>query len=104
MDQEKYQVLRVSMKTMANTIIHSYTFRAHILESVDHAKCIGGTVSGNLKWDRHITNCVKKANSTRVVLKRNMSIPSKSIKFAVYTDLFRSHLEYCSTVGVYKIR
>ena len=86
------------MKTKANTISHSYTLHGHTLEVVDHAKYLGVTLSGNLKWDRHITNCTNKANSTLAMLKRNVRVPSKNVKSAAYKALVRPHLEYCSTV------
>ena len=40
----------------------------------------------------------KKANSTLAVLKRNVRVPSKTIKSAAYQSLVRPHLEYCSSV------
>ena len=95
---EKCQVLRVSKKTRANTISHTYTLHGHSLEVVDHAKYLGVTISGNLRWDRHITNITKKANSSLAVLKRNVRVPSKVVKAAAYKALVRPHLEYCSTV------
>ena len=45
-----------------------------------------------------MTNITAKANSTLAVLKRNVRVPSKSIKAAAYKSLVRPHLEYCSTV------
>ena len=56
------------------------------------------TISGNLKWDKHITNICKKANSTLAVLRRNVRVPSKSIKSTAYSALIRPHVEYCSSV------
>ena len=95
---EKCQVLRVSKKSRSNTLNHSYTLHGHTLEVVDHAKYLGVTISGNLKWDRHISNITKKANSSLAVLKRNVRVPSKVVKSAAYKALVRPHLEYCSTV------
>ena len=95
---EKCQVLRVSKKTKANTISHSYTLHGHTLEVVDNVKYLGVTLSGDLKWNKHVSNIVKKANSTLAMLKRNVRIPSKTVKSAAYTALVRPHLEYCSSV------
>ena len=95
---EKCQVLRVSKKTRAKTICQDYTLHGHTLEVVDHAKYLGVTIAGNLRWDKHITNCVNKANSTLAVLKRNVRVPSKSVKSAAYKALVRPHLEYCCSV------
>ena len=49
-------------------------------------------------WNKHITGIVKKANSTLAVLKRNIQVPSQTIKSAAYKALIRPHLEYCSPV------
>ena len=94
---EKCQVLRVSKKR--NPIYSgSYSLHGHMLEIVDHAKYLGVTVQGDLRWDRHISNMVKKANSTHAVLKRNVRVSSKATKSAAYKSLVRPHLEYCATV------
>ena len=95
---EKCQVLRVSKKTSANTIDHPYTLHGHTLEVVSDAKYLGVTIAGDLRWNKHVTNSVKKANSTLAVLKRNVKVPSQSVKSAAYKALVRPHLEYCSTV------
>ena len=95
---EKCQVLRVSKKHKENNIQASYTLHGHTLEVVDDVKYLGVTISGDLKWNKHITGIVKKANSTLAVLKRNIQVPSQTIKSAAYKALIRPHLEYCSPV------
>ena len=95
---KKCQVLRVTKKRKVNVVEASYTLRGHTLEVVDHAKYLGVTISGDLKWNRHITNIVNKANSTLAVLKRNVKVPSKEVKAAAYKALVRPHLEYASSV------
>ena len=94
---EKCQVLRVSKK-LKPVYSGSYSLHGHTLEVVDHAKYLGVTIQGNLKWDTHITNITSKANSTLAMLKRNVRVPSKSIKDDAYKALVRPHVEYCSTV------
>lgn len=93
----KCQVLRVCKKKKPPIDI-PYTLHGHTLEVVDHVKYLGVTIQGDLKWDKHITNVSNKANSSLAVLKRNVRIPSKSIKAAAYKALVRPHVEYCSTV------
>ena len=95
---EKCQVLRVTKKTKANVVYASYTLHGHTLEVVDNVKYLGVTISGNLSWEKHVTNITNKANSVLAVLKRNVRVPSKSVKSAAYTALVRPHLEYCSPV------
>ena len=94
---DKCQVLRVCKKRHFPTNF-TYTLHGHSLEVVDNVKYLGVTISGNLKWDTHITNITNKANSTLAVLKRNVRVPSKTIKAAAYKALVRPHVEYCSTV------
>ena len=95
---DKCQVLRVSKKRHNVCHNHTYTLHGHALEIVDNVKYLGVTISGNLKWDKHTTNIINKANSTLGILRRNVRIPSKSIKSAGYKALVRPHVEYCSTV------
>ena len=94
---DKCQVLRVSKKHKP-TYCGSYTLHGQLLEIVDQAKYLGVTIQGDLRWDTHVTNITKKANSTLAVLKRNVRVPSKCIKAAAYKALVRPHVEYCSTV------
>ena len=94
---EKCQVLRVSKKHKPS-YCGSYTLHGQLLEIVDHAKYLGVTIQGDLRWDTHVTNITNKANSTLAVLKRNVRVPSKCIKAAAYKALVRPHVEYCSTV------
>ena len=52
----------------------------------------------DLRWNTHINNVTNKANPTLAVLKRNVRVPSKTIKAAAYKALVRPHVEYCSAV------
>ena len=94
----KCQVLRVTTKRKVNVVEASYSLRGHTLEVVDNARYLGVTVSGDLKWNRHITKVVNKANSTLACLKRNVKVPCKEVKAAAYTALVRPHLEYAASV------
>jgi hypothetical protein len=40
----------------------------HILESVQHAKYIGVTISTDLKWNTHIQTAAKANNGNRFVI------------------------------------
>ena len=94
----KCQVLRVTTKRKVNVVEASYSLRGHTLEVVDNAKYLGVTVSGDLKWNRHITKIVNKANSTLACLKRNVKVPCKEVKAAAYKALVHPHLEYAASV------
>ena len=73
---DKCQVLRVSKKTKLNTAHHNYTLHGHTLEVVNDAKYLGITVSSDLRWNHHVANITRKANSTLAVLKRNIRVSS----------------------------
>ena len=47
---------------------------------------------------QHINNITNKANSILGLLRRNLRIPSQTIKTHAYQSLVRPHLEYASTV------
>ena len=76
----------------------NYTLHNHTLEHVTTAKYLGVTISSNLKWDVHINNICKKANSTLGFLRRNLNISSTSIKEQAYKSLVRPSLEYACSV------
>ena len=46
----------------------------------------------------HFNNITNKANSILGLLRRNLRIPSQTIKTHAYQSLVRPHLEYASTV------
>ena len=48
--------------------------------------------------NQHINNITNKANSILGLLRRNLRIPSQTIKTHAYQSLVRPHLEYASTV------
>ena len=95
---DKCQVLRVSRKRKENVIAASYTLHGHILKVVDHVKYLGVTISGDLKWNRHIGTAINKANATLGMLKRNVKVGCRATKAAAYKALVRPHLEYSSCV------
>ena len=72
------------------------------LEIVTHVKILGLTISGDLKWNQHVQNVVKKANKRIyfiVQLKRAKLPPSEILLF--YCSCVRPILEYGSQVFHY---
>ena len=93
---DKCEVLRINKKHKENTINASYNLRGHTLKVVSEAKYLGVTISGDLRWNTHITKITNKANSTLGALRRNVRVSSKKIKETAYKTLVRPQLEYCS--------
>ena len=62
------------------------------------AKYLGVTIKQDLKWETHINNISKKANSTLGFLRRNLKVTSCSIKEKAYKSLVRPQVEYASPV------
>jgi hypothetical protein len=50
----------------------SYNIHGHTLEVVDSAKYLGLSIHKSLKWNDHINQVTKKANSTLAFLWRNL--------------------------------
>ncbi|XP_071145327.1 uncharacterized protein [Mytilus edulis] len=88
----------ISVTRNKKPITFNYTLHNHSLEHVTTAKYLGVTISSNLKWDVHINNICKKANSTLGFLRRNLNISSTSIKEQAYKSLVRPSLEYACSV------
>lgn len=68
-----------------------FTYRLHgqALESVDHSKYLGVTVSNNLSWDKHIQNVAAKGNRSLGFVKRNLKDCTPKVKAAAYCTLVR---------------
>lgn len=94
---EKCETLRVTNKTK-NIIKSSYSIRGTELRNVTDAKYLGVTINNKLKWNGHINNICKKANSTRGFLQRNLRRCSTKVKEQAYHTYVRPTLEYASTV------
>ena len=79
-------------------LVHLYTLHNQNLSETDSAKYLGLTITSDLQWNQHINNITNKANSILGLLRRNLRIPSQTIKTHAYQSLVRPHLEYASTV------
>jgi len=69
-----------------------------VLESVDHSKYLGVSVSNNLSWDKHIQSVAAKGNRTLGFVKRNLKDCTPQLKAASYCTFVRQGLEYAATV------
>ena len=72
-------------------------FYNHILQ-VKQNPYLGILLSEDIKWESHLINTTKKANSTLAFLKRNLRYCPEACRRTAYIALVRSVLEYRSTV------
>ena len=93
---DKCFILRVGRPK--HKLVHLYTLHNQNLSETDSAKYLGLTITSDLQWNQHINNITNKANSILGLLRRNLRIPSQTIKTHAYQSLVRPHLEYASTV------
>ena len=75
-----------------------YQLDGEILQEVNSSPYLGITISNDLQWKTHITNIVKKANSTLGFLRRNLKYCPEECKRLSYIALVRSTLEYGAIV------
>ena len=62
-------------------------------------KILGVTISSDLKWNDHISECIKKANKrlSFIVLLKRANVPLSDI-VNFYCTMIRPVLEYCAPV------
>ena len=68
------------------------------LKSVNEEKDLGIIVSDDLKWEKHCSAAVSKANRIFGMIKQNFNDRSKEVIILLYKSLVRSHLEYCCQI------
>ena len=75
-----------------------YRLHGQELQSVEHSKYLGVTLSNDLSWNKHIQDVAAKGNRTLGFVKRNLKECTPKVKAASYGSLVRPVLEYASTV------
>lgn len=93
---QKCQILHFTNKR--KIIDMPYTIHGHILEVVETAKYLGIHLHRNLKWNHHIGETTKKANSTIAFLRRNLYQCPPETKALCYKTLVRPVMEYGSSI------
>lgn len=82
-----------------NKIHHTYTMYGIGLEQVSSYTDLGITVCSNLKWDKHINNCVSRANQRIGFIKRCVGHGcSLDVKKKCYISMVRPLLEFNSII------
>ena len=90
---KKCQVTNITSKR--NIISHKYNIHGHTLEVVDSAKYLGLNIHKSLKWNDHINQVTKKANSTLAFLRRNLHHCPRPTK-SVLSDTDTTNNRVCS--------
>ena len=83
----KCQVISITNKV--KPIIGKYQIHDHILEQVNCVKYLGIYIDSKLALNTHVDAIVKKANSTRAFLARNIPRCSRQVKQMAYTIYIR---------------
>ena len=77
---------------------YRYELLGPSLEKVSEAKDIGVTIDGQINFDKHISDNVKKANSMLALLRRILQHLDEKYFIPLYKTLVRTHLDYVSSV------
>ena len=81
-----------------NVIHYNYQIYNTTLEVVNSVKYLGIEITGDLRWNKHITNTRNKATGALHFLQRNLRISSTKVKTTAYQSLVRPRLEYAASV------
>jgi hypothetical protein len=65
---------------------------------VNEIKYLGITITSDLRWNKHVSNIVNKANKVLGLLRRNIYFCNKDAKQAAYFGLVRPLLEYACSI------
>ena len=88
----------ISITNKIKPIIGRYQVHDHILEQVNCAKYLGIYIDSKLAFNTHVDAIVKKANSTRAFLARNIPRCCRKVKQVAYTTYIRPTVKYASPV------
>ena len=92
----KCQVISIANKV--KPIVDKYQIHDHILEQVNCAKYLGIYIDSKLAFNTHVDAIVKKANSTRAFLARNILRCCRKVRQMAYATYVRPTVEYASPV------
>ncbi|KAK3098631.1 hypothetical protein FSP39_021388 [Pinctada imbricata] len=90
---KKCYIMSINQKTSK-----LYQLNNHILQEVQNNPYLGLEISNDLKWNLHINNISKKANTTLGFLRRNLRNVPEHCRKTAYISLVRSIMEYGATI------
>ena len=91
---DKCKVIHFGHKNIRNV----YSLGNDQIKPVSETKDLGVTVSEDLKWAKHISLCVKKANRMIGLIKNTFTYMDKDMFIVLYKTLVRPLIEYCPQV------
>ena len=94
----RFNANKCSMLSIRNKSTHFYSLNNTILKHVSDIRYLGIHFSSDLKWNLHVSNTTKRANSTLGFLRRNLRNCPPSCRRTAYMALVRSALEYGAVV------
>ena len=86
----KFQPVKCNMMQLTNKhnkIQALYTLEGTVLENVENIRYLGVTITGDLKWNLHISNVRTKANRTLGFLRQKLFSCPQDVKEAAYKSL-----------------
>ena len=93
----KCNIMQITRKRIKK-INASYSLEGTVFENVEKIKCLGVTITNDLKWNTHVNNICTKANRTLGFLRRNSAACPLDVKESAYKGLVRPILKYGSSV------
>ena len=94
--KSKFQVISITNKV--KPITGKYKIHDYILEKANCAKYLGIYIDSKLAFNTHVDAIMKKANSTRAFLARNIHRCCRKVKQMAYATYIRPTMEYASPV------
>ena len=85
-------------KKLTNKIQATFTLEGKVFKNVENIKCLGVTITSDLRWNTHINNICTKANRTLRFLRRTLVSCLQDVKESAYEGNVRLVLEYGSSV------
>jgi hypothetical protein len=92
---EKCKVLRLGAQQQQN---HNYQLNDSKLEQVNEIRDLGVKIDSQLKFQSHINEKIKKANSVMGCIRRTFTHLDTDIFKLLYTSHVRTHLEYANQI------
>ena len=93
---DKCNVIHITNKR-SNKIVYKYNLNGQILQETDTCTYLGINIQNDLKWNLHVANNIKKANSIIGLLRRNIGSCRADTKALAYQSLVRPVLEYATS-------
>lgn len=94
LNEEKCTVLHIGTNNPCNT----YFLGGKEIKVVNEQKDLGIIISKNLKWNMHISQTVKKANTLIYLIQKAFTNNSVEMMKKIYTTFIRPKLEYAHIV------